>query len=229
MDELLRRPSPIGAVQMGPGPDAPKGSGWEPGTSVSGGIWPSLNQTLVWALARHDPAMAWDEWKKNSLACHAENYPDIWYGVLSGPDTYNSTLSKHPGATVDNMYLHYSDFPVLNLHSHACSLYSAAKLIGLEFTESGLELRPGLPVESYRFESPLVGVIKSPGGSYEGWYQPSQAGAWKIAVWLPAEQAARLSLAEVNGVTVTPVKTADGTLELSGRSEAGKPLRWRLR
>jgi hypothetical protein len=224
MDDLLRRPSPIGAVQLGPGPDAPKGV-WEPGTSVSGGIWPSLNQTLVWALAQHEPAMAWDEWKKNSLACHAENYPAVWYGVQSGPDTYNSALSKHPGETVNNPYLHYTDFPVLNLHSHACSLYSAAKLIGLEFTEAGLSLRPGLPVESYRFESPLVGVIKSRGGTYEGWYHPSQAGSWKIAVWLPAGQAARLTRAEVNGVHVTPNKAPDGTLELTGRS---KPLRWRL-
>ncbi len=229
MDELLRRPSPIGAVQMGPGPDAPKGGPWEPGTSVSGGIWPSLNQTLVWALAQREPGMAWDEWKKNSLACHAENYPAIWYGVLSGPDTYNSTLSKHAGETVNNLYLHYTDFPVLNLHSHACSLYSAAKLIGLEFTESGLTLRPGLPVESYRFDSPLVGIIKSAGGTYEGWYQPSKAGAWKIAVWLPAEQVARLTHAEVNGVRVTPAKAADGALELTGRSEPAKPLRWRLR
>lgn len=228
MDELLRRPSVIGAVQMNPGPDAPKGPIWETGTSVSGGVWPSLNQTLVWALARHDPAMAWDEWKKNSLACHADKYPGIWYGVWSGPDTYNSALSKHPGETVNNLYLHYPDFPVLNLHSHACSLYSAAKLIGIEFTQSGMELRPGLPVESYKFESPLVGVIKSRDGSYEGWYQPSQPGSWKIAIWLPAEQAARLSHAEVNGVQVTPVKTANGTLELVGRSEAGKALRWRL-
>ena len=229
MDELLRRLSPIGAVQMNQGPDAPKGGVWEPGTSVSGGIWPSLNQTLIWALARHDPAMAWDEWKKNSLACHADSYPGIWYGVLSGPDTYNSTLSKHAGETVNNLYLHYTDFPVLNLHSHACSLYSAAKLIGLEFTANGFELRPGLPVESYRFESPLVGVIKSSGGSYEGWYEPSQGGAWKIAIWLPAEQAARLTHAEVNGVSQTLAKAADGTLELVGRSEPGRPLRWRLR
>ena len=228
MDEQLRRPSPIGAVQMGPGPDAPKGSGWEPGTSVSGGVWPSLNQTLVWALAQHDPAMAWDEWKKNSLACHAQNYPNIWYGALSGPDTYNSTLSKHPGETVNNLYLHYTDFPVLNLHSHACSLYSAAKLIGLEFNEQGLSLRPGLPVESYRFESPLVGVIKSRTGAYEGWYHPSQPGSWKIALWLPADQASLLVHAEVNGVRVAPVKTAGGAFELTGPSSPGKPLRWRL-
>ena len=227
LDDLLRRPSPIGAVQMGPGPDAPKGGVWEPGTSVSGGIWPSLNQTLVWALARHDQAMAWDEWKKNSLACHAENYPAIWYGVLSGPDTYNSTLSKHAGATVNNMYLHYTDFPVLNLHSHACSLYSAAKLIGLEFTEAGLTLRPALPVESYRFESPLVGVIQSP-RSYEGWYQPSQPGEWKIVISLPSTQSAQLTRAEVNGVPVIPRKTTDGSLELTGRSTPATPLRWRL-
>jgi len=28
---------------------------------------------------------------------------------------------------------------------------------------------------------------------------------------------------------VTPAKAADGAIELAGRSEAGKPLRWRLR
>src|ERR1035438_4869838 len=142
------------------------------------------NYPGIWYGVLSGPDVDKNGWKRNSRACHAENYPGIWYGVLSGPDTYNSTLSKRPGATVDNLYLHYTDFPVLNLHSHACSLYSAAKLLGIEFTESGIELRPGLPVESYRFESPLVGVIKSAGGSYEGWYQPSQAGAWKIAVWL---------------------------------------------
>jgi len=228
MDELLRRPSAIGAAHMGAGPDAPKDPIWEFGTSACGGVWPSLNQTLVWALARHDPAMAWDEWKKNSLACHADRYPGVWYGVWSGPDTYNSALSKRPGETVNNVYLHYPDFPVLNLHSHACSLYSAAKLIGIEFTQNGIELRPALPVESYKFESPLLGVTKSPDGSYEGWYAPSQAGSWKISIWLPGEPAARPSHAEVNGILVTPVTTADGALALTGRSEAGRPLRWRL-
>ena len=53
---------------------------------TNGGIWPRINGTLIWALALQDGALAWDEWKKNSLAMHAEAYPDIWYGIWSGPD-----------------------------------------------------------------------------------------------------------------------------------------------
>jgi hypothetical protein len=191
-------------MQMNQSPDIASQAMAEPGTSISGGIWPSLNATLVWALAQTDGAMAWDEWKKNTLARHAEVYPDIWYNTWSGPDTLNSTVSKHPGETVNSSFLHYTDFPIGNLHSHACTLYSAAKLLGVEFTEAGVDLAPRLPLESYRFDSPLLGVIKTPAG-YEGWYAPSKAGEWRI----------RLKL------------TVNGTIEIRGKSAPGKPFRWR--
>jgi hypothetical protein len=177
----------------------------EPGTSIAGGIWPSLNATLVWALARVDGPMAWDEWKKNTLARHAEVYPDIWYNTWSGPDTLNSTVSKHPGETVNSGFLHYADFPIANLHSHACTLYSASKLLGLEFTPEGLDLAPTLPLDEYRFTSPLVGVIKTATG-YEGWYAPSKAGEWRVRL-----------------------KLAGRTLERRGKSAPGSPMRWSVK
>jgi hypothetical protein len=206
MDELLRRDSPIGAMQMNKNPDIASQAMAEPGTSISGGIWPSLNATLVWALAQVNGEMAWDEWKKNTLARHAEVYPDIWYNTWSGPDTLNSTVSKHPGETVNSGFLRYTDFPIGNLHSHACTLYSAAKLLGLEFTEAGLDLAPRLPLESYRFDSPLVGLVKGPAG-YEGWYAPSKAGEWRIRLRLPD-------------------RPPDGAIEIRGKSAPGAPMRW---
>src|SRR5262249_41200984 len=65
IDEQLRRTSPIGAFQLTPGPDQETNGEWkiEPGTSANGGVWPSLNQMLIWGLAGLDSAMAWDEWK----------------------------------------------------------------------------------------------------------------------------------------------------------------------
>jgi hypothetical protein len=227
MDELLRRDSPIGAMQMNKNPDITSQAMAEPGTSISGGIWPSLNATLVWALARVNKTMAWDEWKKNTLARHAEVYPDVWYNTWSGPDTLNSTLSKHPGETVNAGFLRYTDFPIGNLHSHACTLYSAAKLLGLEFTEHGVDLAPVLPLEDYRFDSPLVGLTKGPDG-YQGWYAPSKAGEWRIRLRLPGDEARRLSRAEVNGGKVS-ARVADGAIELRGKSAPGMPLRWALR
>jgi len=234
MDDLLRR-GPLGASQMSDGPDLRKPGAFEPGTCVRGAVWPSLNQTLVWALAGVDPAMAWDEWKKNSFARHADAYPDVWYGIWSGTDSYNSPLSHHPGETANDPYFRGLDFPVLNLHAHACYLYSATKLLGIEFTENGVDLSPDLPVESYRFDSPLLGVIKAPDGHFEGWYAPSKPGTWTLRIKLPDAVAKSIKGAAVNEVfgpgksLPPPTRLADGTIVLTGKSDRRSPLRWMLR
>jgi hypothetical protein len=228
VDELLRRPSPMGAMQMNKSPDSLEHGLCAPGEAVNGGIWPSLNATLVWALALVDGKMAWDEWLKNSLARHGDIYPDVWYGTWSGPDTLNSTVSPHPGETVNSGYLHYADYPVMNMHAHACSLYSLIKVLGVDFTEDGVRLAPGLPVDAYRFESPLLGLVKSSSG-YEGWYSPSRSGTWTIRLSVPAEEARWLPRAEVNGARIHPSRSADGWFEFKGPSAPARPLRWSLR
>jgi hypothetical protein len=227
MNELLRT-GPLGAAQMGDGPDTRQGKPNDVGSLERGAIWPSLNQTLVWALAGVDPAMAWDEWKKNTFRAHANAYPDIWYGIWSGNDSWNSPLSKHPGAAANDPYFHGTDFPVLNVHSHACFLYSAVKLLGIEFTESGFNVSPEIAAGEYRFDSPLLGVSRSGGGHYEGWYAPSQQGTWTIRIQLPEEIAKRMSRAEVNGAESPLKRIGNRTIALEGASEAGKPLRWGL-
>lgn len=198
----------------------------EPGTQVAGGVWPSLNQTLIWALARVDGPMAWDEWKKNSFARHAEVYPQVWYGTWSGPDVLNSALSKHPGETTGGKPFGWTDFPVLNMHSHACPLYSATKLVGLEFTENGLLLAPTLPLQSFRFESPLLGLLKTAKG-YEGWYNPAVRNTWSVRLLLSVEEVKRLQRAEVNGVRVR-AHVNQGTIEVRGEGGAGSAFRWSL-
>ena len=228
MNDLLRH-GPLGATQMSDGPEMKTGDAVNIGTLERGAIWPSLNQTLVWALVGIDPAMAWDEWKKNSFARHAEVYPDIWYGVWSGNDSYNSPLNQQPGEAANLQFFHGTDFPVLNLHSHACFLYSATKLLGIEFTEAGVNLKPKLPVESFRLDSPLIGVSKSSAGKYAGWYAPSRPGTWTLRITLPEHEAKTVLQVEVNG-TPSPVKRlADGAIVLTGSSALHEPLRWALR
>ncbi len=229
IDRELRRPSPIGAIQIS---DSPERAGrgvvkTEPGTSIAGGVWPSLNQTLVWALARVNGSMAWDEWKKNSFAKHAEIYPSIWYGTWSGPDVLNSALSQHPGETTKGKPFGWTDFPVLNMHTHACPLYSAAKLLGLEFTESGVTLAPRLPLESFRFESPLLGLVRSSQG-YEGWYNPSASGSWTISLRVSPEESKRFKRVEVNGKR-SQSRIVNKVVEIKGEGGNGLPLRWSVR
>jgi hypothetical protein len=170
------------------------------------------------------PSTAWDEWTRNSLARHAEVYPDIWYETWSGPDTINSSLSSSPGATVNSEYLPYTMFPVMNLHSHAWPLYALTKLLGVEFTVDGVQLAPVIPLDSYRFQSPLLGLVKSSAG-YEGWYSPAKPGPWTVHLRLPEHELARISASEINGCRQAPLRSANEIL-LTGQRPHGKTLCW---
>ena len=168
--------------------------------------------------------MAWDEWKKNSFARHAEVYPDVWYGTWSGPDVLNSASSKHPGETTGGRPFGWTDFPVLNMHTHACPLYSAAKLLGLDFTETGVTFAPKLPLATFRFESPLLGLIKS-ASSYEGWYEPTTRNTYAIHLKVPPDEIKRFSRVEVNGNRIR-MRIVDGAIEIRGVGGEGIPLKW---
>ena len=245
MDELIRKPSPIGAMQISKGSRTAEEMGIRIGTSQDGGVWPSMNGCLVWSLARVDPAMAWDEWKKNSLARHAEVYPTIWYGTWSGPDTYNSVLNDYPGGTMlsDAMYcqrhekgpvyceddLSWTDFPVMNMHPHAWQLYTIPKLMGVEFTPEGVKLAPAIALSTYRFESILLGIIRL-NDQYEGWYAPfGRRDKWSITLRLPQKEAQQITTAEVNGSRQIAKFDSDGTITLVGEGGPGEPFRWVLR
>jgi hypothetical protein len=238
INELMRKPSPIGAMLMS---RTLKEIATQPGTLTNAAVWPSINGTLVWALALLDGKLAWDEWRKNSLALHTEAYPDVWYGIWSGPDTYNSSFSKYAGQTFfDEKALlgeesesplgsgvNWTDFPVMNMHPHAWPLYDTVKLIGAEFTPEGLVLTPALPKAAYRFDSPLLGLEKSSAG-YSGWYAPQKAGAWQISLRLPEQERSHFTRLEVNGQACPLQVNADGAIQFAGESVPGQPLRWSI-
>ncbi|MFA5785367.1 MAG: hypothetical protein WDA71_00035 [Actinomycetota bacterium] len=146
IDELHRAGSPLGARVRWPvaAADAETGLTSQVGNATSGGTWFSINMTLVWAAAKLDPALAWDEWRRMSLAAHTEAYPAIWEGTLSGPDSFNSPESMRPGRTwaAAEIRSAMQAFPVNNLHSHCQPLLSYLRLLGVEPTEEG-SLRVG--------------------------------------------------------------------------------------
>ena len=238
IDELLRKPSPIGALLQSKGFAQDNLLGSAVGTMTNAGIWPSINGTLIWALAMVNGEKAWDEWKKNTLAVHAEAYPEVWYGLWSGPDTYNSVLSKYPGQTMfaetdsegkpkHDLGVNWTDFPVMNMHPHAWPLYSAAKLLGLEFHESGVRFAPSLPLAEYEFTSPLLGFKKT-GHGYSGWYAPVEAGGWEIEIRLSQVEASSLKTVEINGVRRALPSPPETAIRFNGESEPGMPLRWEI-
>jgi len=148
IDRGAKAGSPLGARVR-----HPVRNGAEPrGEGTNGGIWFAINMTLVWAAARVDPKLAWDEWQRMTLAAHQQAYPDVWEGTLSGPDAYNAPESPRAGHTWASpaFNIGMQSFPVNNLHSHAQPLLAYLRLLGVEPTERG-NLRVGSGAE---FSSP---------------------------------------------------------------------------
>lgn len=129
--QTLRHNSPLGARQRWPVPTQGMASG-SPGEALSGGIWPSLQMVLIWAAARHDPELAWDEWRRMTLANHTANYPAVWEGTISGPDSYNAPESETPGRSWALASFGMQQFPANNLHVHAQPIISYLRLLGVE-------------------------------------------------------------------------------------------------
>ena len=245
IDDLLRKPTKAGAIILATPDEKMVGA---PGTGTNSGVWPSINGTLIWALALVNGEMGWDEWKKNSQAIRAESYPDVWYDIWSGPDTYNSDLANRPGETMlsadsglidaemdetDDEYttggflgVNWTDFPVMNMHPHAWPLYTVSKLVGIEFNDQGVDIAPTLPKESYRFSSPLFEIVKSKDG-YSGKYNPITAGKWKIRFKPDEKELNRLSRLVVNGKEIE-ITQENGMIIWEGESSPGSPLQWTL-
>jgi len=151
LDEQLRGGSPLGARVRWP--VAPEGDVMGlPGEGTAGGVWLSINMTLIWAAAHVDPELAWDEWRRMSLHAHAAAYPTVWEGTLSGPDCFNAPESPRPGRTWGTFALAMQPFPVNNLHSHSQPLLAYLRLLGVEPTRDGtLRVSGGGSFRSRRF------------------------------------------------------------------------------
>jgi Glycosyl hydrolase 36 superfamily, catalytic domain len=125
IDETCRAGSPLGARHRWPGP--------------SGQVWFSVNMTLIWAAARYDQDLAWDEWRRMTLRAHSAAYPGTWTGTLSGPDCYLAPESDRPGETwaLPDLGVAMQAYPVANLHSHSQPLLGYLRLLGVEPAADG--------------------------------------------------------------------------------------------
>ncbi len=119
--EKLDDPSPVGATLL-------------PGTQV----WPAISAPLTWGYSLSDPERAWQHFARNTLSAHARAFPDVWYGIWSGPDG----LSAKSGRAWKSQVTPMIDFPVQNNNAHAMPLLAALRIAGIDATATGLAVAP---------------------------------------------------------------------------------------
>ncbi|TFG15399.1 MAG: hypothetical protein EU535_01875 [Promethearchaeota archaeon] len=155
--EHLDKPSPIGQFISYPPEKTPLKilpKGWD----VNGGVWHAMNSLLTWGYSKYDDEKAYNSLIKNSLARRADAYPDIWYGIWSGPDAYIADYAENAGQAFYHLLTPMCDFPLMNLNIHACYLSSVIKIAGIEAQFDGIIIHPKLGNQNFHFKSPLISI-----------------------------------------------------------------------
>ena len=228
----LHGPASIGSSQSPARDDPLVGErtfpGLSPGNAVfPGGAWYSVNGWLVMGLAHmagtvpHARSYAFDELRRNTLAAHANAYPDHWNGVLSVDDVCYAFYEADPSRCGIGFSTNY-DTQIM--HQPAWSLFDTIVLAGFHPTRSGYRVDPELPLQSFSLRLQRAGVAYSPGVA-RGYLRPAGHRLLKMKVTLPSGKGR--ARAFVDGEAV-PVKTEKGVARFALRADAGEPVDWAL-
>jgi hypothetical protein len=201
-------------------------------TEFPGGAWFALNGQLVWALGDLSGSLpgageaAWDEFTRNTLAAHANAFPDHWNGVISVDDECASYYQSPPsscgiglatGAGVVNGY----DTQIM--HQPAYSLFDLLKLAGVEATQDGYDVVPHLPMEAFDIRLPQVGLARQ-NGLIRG-YVTTAGGSVTMRVQPPPGVSAEQAIAFAGGTQV-PTTVSAGLVQFTLSTKAAKPADW---
>ena len=166
----------VGAAGPIGGPDQPQ----------IGGVWPVASAWVTDAWARRDPARGWSSFVRNTLFTHAELYPDLWYGIWSGPDSYyGPDHPARPGEADAHLATALTDYPVLNVHAHLGPIRSLVALLGVEPTAGGIAIRPHVPAARWSVRLPRLWLDAS-ASRFAGRVFASAGGPFEVRVRAPS-------------------------------------------
>lgn len=161
--KTLDEPSPIGPV-----------------LEAGGMVWPAIAQLITWAYTKSNPAYAWASFKRQTYAAHAEKWPDVWFGIWSGPDGMQSKDGLAWSSPVTPM----SDWPVMNMNQDAMSLMGLLRIAGIEPGPKGLIIAPKEVPQALHIDFPLL-RLKREQTSATGEYRAQNEGSTTLILRAP--------------------------------------------
>jgi hypothetical protein len=223
VSERLVEPSPAGALCLMPPNDPPF---FVPGSDTNGGTWAAVDSWLAWAWSLSSPSKAWDFFLRTTLHQRAESYPDIWYGIWSGPDSYNAFYADRPGETFNWSFTPMTDFPVMNMNRHSGPLLGVIRLCGIDPVGPSLRISPRLPSDRFCLRLPLIRVAYLL-DRQRGAYRPVAEGTFPFEVALPAGLTCDTFRLRLDG-NETEASCARGHVSFEVEGKPGKTIEWEL-
>jgi hypothetical protein len=207
----------IGTAMGTGGPDRP----------LVGGIWPVANAWLTGAYARRNRNEAWSSFIRNTLAAHAEKYPDLWYGIWTGPDSFNGPDNERPGEADAHAATALTDYPALNAHMHTSPLRALVDLLGISGTRDGVRITPRIPTETFSVEWPRLRLRSRP-DSIEGSIVASSDQTLMMEVALPSGLRSAAAVRVIVDGAATAATVADGLVRFLLPARVDQPVAFRV-
>ncbi len=190
------------------------------------GIWPVANAWLTEAYSLRDAGQAWSSFTRNTLATHADAYPDVWYGIWTGPDSFNGPGSARPGEADAHLATALTDYPALNAHAHTSPLRALAGILGISGTVAGLRIEPRVPTETFAVVLPRL-TLRSAPDEISGSVTASASETLQMHVSLPTGLRAGPLVVRVDGSVVAHV-AVPGAVEFPLDARVDAPVTWRV-
>jgi hypothetical protein len=191
-----------------------------------GGIWPVANAWLTEVYATSDPSAGWSSFVRNSLTAHAKTYPQIWYGIWTGPDSYNGPHHERPGEADAHAATALTDYPALNAHIHTSPLRALRGLVGVSGTPTGIRIDPRVPTETFSVVWPRLTVRSEPHG-IQGVITASADELIEVGVTVPGELR-QGELTVTAGSTVVPYRREGAAVWFEVPAERGASVSWSI-
>jgi len=192
-----------------------------------GGIWPVANAWLTEAYSLRDADEGWDSLTRNTLAAHAEAYPELWYGIWTGPDSFNGPDHERPGEADVHEATALTDYPALNMHVHTGPLRALRGVLGIRGTATGLRIAPRVPTETFTVIWPRLSLRSRPdfiGGSVTA----SAGRSIVMQVLLPSGLRSGDIYAKVKGDTLVTFTRTGDVVEFTLPGTANAPVAWEI-
>lgn len=93
---------------------------------------------------------AWQTMQSVSLFSHAQRYPALWYGIWTGPGTYQAPQAECSGCVA----LREAAYPALNTHAHASALRSLPGLVGYRADSFSATIAPAFGIGDFAVQWP---------------------------------------------------------------------------
>ncbi|MCA9492490.1 MAG: hypothetical protein KC621_21300, partial [Myxococcales bacterium] len=176
--------------------------------------------------ARSDADRGWDSLVRNTLFAHAEAFPELWYGIWTGPDSFYGPEADRPGEADAHLATALTDYPALNAHLHTSPLRALQGVLGVRGTADGLRIDPHVPTETFDVRWPRLHLWSRPDGIGGAW-TPVGGGAAVLRVTLPSGLRGGPVSAWVDGAQA-PVVVEDDVAVLEVSLRPGEPLVFEL-